>query len=93
VAGEVKDLAGETAKATERIRPVVDSARGDVDAAGTAPGKGQEIMAGAVDAQTTISTAVEEQSVSTAHAQEAIVGAWREATRVAADLQRVVDGV
>ena len=93
VAGEVKDLAGETAKATERIRRVVDSVRGDVDAAGTALGKVQEIIEGVVEAQATIATAVEEQSASTAQAQEAIVGASREATRMATDLQRIVDGV
>jgi uncharacterized protein YoxC len=93
VAGEVKDLASETAKATERIRRVVDTVRGDVDSAGTALGKVQEIIAGVVEAQTTIATAVEEQSTSTAQAQEAIVGASREATAMAADLQRIVDGV
>jgi methyl-accepting chemotaxis protein len=93
VAGEVKDLASETAKATERIRRVVDTVRGDVDSAGTALGKVQEIIAGVVEAQTTIATAVEEQSTSTAEAQEAIVGASREATRMAADLRRIVDGV
>ena len=93
VAGEVKDLAGETAKATERIRRVVDTVRGDVDSAGTALDKVQEIIAGVVEAQATIATAVEEQSTSTAQAQEAIVGASREATRMATDLQRIVDGV
>jgi methyl-accepting chemotaxis protein len=93
VAGEVKDQAGETAKATERIRRVVDTVRGDVDSAGTALGKVQEIIAGVVEAQATIATAVEEQNAATAQAQEAIVGASREATRMAADLQRVVDGV
>jgi hypothetical protein len=93
VAGEVKDLAGETAKATERIRRVVDAVRGDVDAAGTALGNVQEVIQGVVEAQTTIAAAVEEQSASTAQAQEAIVGASREATRMASDLQAIVDGV
>jgi hypothetical protein len=37
--------------------------------------------------------AATKQSASTAQAQEAIVGASREATRMAADLQRIVDGV
>jgi methyl-accepting chemotaxis protein len=93
VAGEVKDLAGETAKATELIRRVVDAVRGEVDAAGTALDKVQEIIEGVVEAQATIATAVEEQSASTAQAQDAIVGASREATRMATDLQRIVDGV
>jgi hypothetical protein len=93
VADEVKDLAGETAKATQRIRRVVDAVRGDVDAAGTALGSVQEVIQGVVEAQTTIAAAVEEQSASTAQAQEAIVGAAREATLMAADLQRIVSGV
>jgi len=90
VAGEVKDLAGETAKATERIRRVVDTVRGDVDAAGSALGRVQEVIATVVETQTTIATAVEQQNVATAQAQEAIVGAAQEATRMAADLQRIV---
>jgi hypothetical protein len=53
----------------------------------------QEVIEGVVEAQSTIATAVEEQSASTAQAREAIVGASREATRMAADLQRIVDGV
>jgi methyl-accepting chemotaxis protein len=93
VAGEVKDLAGETAKATERIRRVVDAVRGDVDAAGAALDSVQQVIQGVVEAQTTIAAAVEEQSASTAQAQEAIVGASREATRMASDLQAIVDGV
>jgi methyl-accepting chemotaxis protein len=56
-------------------------------------GSVQEVIQGDVEAQTTIAAAVEEQSASTAQAQEAIVGASREATRMAADLQRIVDGV
>ncbi|RBY94632.1 hypothetical protein DQ244_04910 [Blastococcus sp. TBT05-19] len=93
VAGEVKDLASETAKATERIRGVVDTVRGDVEAAGTALEHVQEVIQGVVEAQTTIAAAVEEQSASTAQAQDAIVGASREATRVAEDLRSIVDGM
>jgi hypothetical protein len=93
VAGEVKDLASETAEATERIRRVVDSVRGDVDAASTALGRVREVIEGVVEAQATIAAAVEEQNASTAQAQEAIVGASREATQMAVDLQRIVDGV
>ena len=93
VAGEVKDLAAETAKATERIRRVVESVRGDVGAAGTALGSVQEIIQGVVAAQGTIAAAVEEQNAATLRAQEAIAGASLEATRMAGDLQRlVVDG-
>ena len=93
VAGEVKDLAGETAKATQRIRRVVDTVRDDVAAAGAALLHVQEVIEGVVEAQTTIAAAVEEQSASSAQAQEAIVGASLQATRMAADLQGIVERV
>jgi len=90
VAGEVKDLALETAQATERIRTVVDAVRHEVDTAGTALGSVEDIIRGVVDAQSTIAAAVEEQSAATAQAQQAIAGASHEAASMAADLQRIV---
>jgi methyl-accepting chemotaxis protein len=90
VAGEVKDLASETARATERIRRVVDAVRGEVGAAGTALDGVHEIIGGVVEAQATIAAAVEEQSAATAQAREAISGASREAAAMAAELRRVV---
>ena len=92
VAGEVKDLALETARATERIKAVVDAVRQEVDTAGTALGSVEDIIRGVVDAQSTIAAAVEEQSAATGQAQEAIAGASREAASMAADLQRIVAG-
>ncbi|SEO62163.1 methyl-accepting chemotaxis protein [Trujillonella endophytica] len=92
VAGEVKDLAAETARATERIRRVVEAVRGEVETAGAALGGVQEIIRGVVDAQGTIAAAVEEQSAASEQAQVAIAGASREADRMAADLHRVVAG-
>jgi hypothetical protein len=89
VAGEVKDLATETARATERIRRVVEAVRGDVGAAGEALGGVEEIIRGVVEAQGTIAAAVEEQSASTAQAREAITGASREAAAMAAELRRI----
>ncbi len=90
VAGEVKDLAAETAQATERIRRVVDAVRDEVAAAGSAMAGVQQIIEGVVDAQGTIAAAVEEQNAATEQAQEAMVGATEEATRMAADLERIV---
>jgi methyl-accepting chemotaxis protein len=90
VAGEVKDLALETARATQRIRAVVDAVRQEVGTAGSALGGVEAIIRGVVDAQATIAAAVEEQSAATAQAQAAIAGASREATSMAADLQRIV---
>jgi methyl-accepting chemotaxis protein len=92
VAGEVKDLALETARATERIQSVVDAVRQEVDTAGTALGSVEDIIRGVVDAQSTIAAAVEEQSAATAQAQQAIAGASHEAAGMAADLQRIVAG-
>ncbi|HEV7725338.1 MAG TPA: methyl-accepting chemotaxis protein [Modestobacter sp.] len=93
VAGEVKDLALETARATERIRGVVDTVRADVTAAGAALASIQEIIAGVVESQATIAAAVQEQNASTAQAQEAMVGASREASQMARDLSGIVSGV
>ena len=90
VAGEVKDLATETARATERIRRVVDAVRGDVGAGGSALGGVEEVIQGVVEAQGTIAAAVEEQNAATAQAQEAIAGASQEAARMAAELRRIV---
>ncbi|WP_448624758.1 methyl-accepting chemotaxis protein [Geodermatophilus sp. URMC 64] len=90
VAGEVKDLASETAQATERIRRVVETVRGDVGAAGEALSGVQQIIEGVVEAQGTIAAAVEHQSASTAQAQDAISGASREAAAMAAELRRIV---
>ncbi|OMQ16079.1 hypothetical protein A7K94_0204985 [Modestobacter sp. VKM Ac-2676] len=79
VAGEVKDLATETAQATERIRRVVDAVRADVTSAAAALGTVQDIIRGVVDAQSTIAAAVAEQNASSAQAQTAIAEASREA--------------
>jgi methyl-accepting chemotaxis protein len=89
VAGEVKDLALETATATERIRGVVDAVRADVGATGSALDAIQAVIQGVVDAQTTIASAVEEQSAATAQAQESLTGAVQEAAQMTRDLQQV----
>ena len=93
VAGEVKDLALETARATERIRGVVVAVRADVTAAGAALASIQAVIAGVVESQSTIAAAVQEQNASTAQAQEAMSGASREATQMARDLSGIVAGV
>ena len=90
VAGEVKDLAAETARATERIRTVVDAVRGEVAAAGAAMADVQQIIEGVVDAQATIAASVDQQSAATVQAEQAMTGATAEAGRMAADLERIV---
>jgi methyl-accepting chemotaxis protein len=66
VAGEVKDLAMETARATEEIGHRVEGLQRDAAATVEAITNISEIIAQVNDYQTTISSAVEEQTVTTA---------------------------
>ncbi|SHH38546.1 methyl-accepting chemotaxis protein [Geodermatophilus nigrescens] len=65
VANEVKELAQETAKATEDIARRVQAIQGDTTAAVTAIGEISSIVAQISDRQTTIASAVEEQTATT----------------------------
>ncbi|MEV8503485.1 methyl-accepting chemotaxis protein [Actinoplanes sp. NPDC051475] len=65
VASEVKDLAQETAKATEDIGRRVAAIQSDTTGAVAAIGEISEIIARISDFQTTIASAVEEQTVTT----------------------------
>jgi methyl-accepting chemotaxis protein len=65
VATEVKDLAQETAKATEHIARRVDAIQSDTASAVTAIEGISEIITRISDFQTTIASAVEEQSATT----------------------------
>ena len=65
VANEVKELAKETAKATEDIGRKIDTIRVDSDGAVTAIGEIGRIIAQINDIQTSIATSVEEQSTTT----------------------------
>ncbi|SEP11638.1 methyl-accepting chemotaxis protein, partial [Trujillonella endophytica] len=62
VANEVKELAQETAKATEDIARRVQAIQGDTTAAVAAIGEISQIVAQISDRQTTIASAVEEQT-------------------------------
>ncbi|MCM4078094.1 methyl-accepting chemotaxis protein [Paractinoplanes hotanensis] len=66
VAGEVKDLAQETAQATENIARRVEAIQGDSNQAVAAIGEISEIIGHISDYTTTIASAVEEQSATTA---------------------------
>ena len=66
VAGEVKDLAMETARATEEIGHRVEGLQRDAAATVEAIARIGEIIAEVSDYQTTIASAVEEQTVTTA---------------------------
>jgi methyl-accepting chemotaxis protein len=65
VANEVKDLAQETAKATEDIARRVEAIQADTGGAVTAIGEISEVIARINDYQTTIAAAVEEQTATT----------------------------
>jgi len=65
VAGEVKELAQETAKATEDIARRVEAIQGDTTGAVAAIGEISQIIASINDYQLTIASAVEEQTATT----------------------------
>ena len=65
VANEVKELAKETAKATDDIAAKIEAIQVDSEAAIGAIGRISEIMEQINEAQTTIASAVEEQAVTT----------------------------
>jgi methyl-accepting chemotaxis protein len=65
VANEVKELAKETAKATEDIAAKIEAIQGDSKAAIEAIGQIDNIMGGIHQAQATIASAVEEQTATT----------------------------
>jgi methyl-accepting chemotaxis protein len=65
VAGEVKDLAQETARATEDISARVAAIQSDSEAAAGAIGRINEVVAQISAYQTTIASAVEEQTATT----------------------------
>jgi methyl-accepting chemotaxis protein len=87
VASEVKDLAQETARATDDIAQRVQAIRTDTDDAVAAIGRITEIINRISDYQTVIATAVEEQTATTAemnrNVTEAADGSGHIATNIA----------
>jgi len=90
VAGEVKELARETAGATDQIRRFVETVRVDIEASGSSISQIRDVMTEVVDAQESISASVGQQTSATATAAAALRGAAREAERMAEDLRQVV---
>ena len=86
VAGEVKELAQETAKATEDIARRVEAIQGDTSGAVSAIGEISAIIASINDYQLTIASAVEEQTATTNEmsrsVQEAATGSGEIATNI-----------
>jgi methyl-accepting chemotaxis protein len=89
VANEVKELAQETAKATEDIARRVQAIQGDTTAAVTAIGEISTIVAQISDRQTTIASAVEEQTATTSEMARSVAEAAGGAGQIADNISGV----
>jgi methyl-accepting chemotaxis protein len=89
VANEVKELAQETAKATEDIARRVQAIQGDTTAAVTAIGEISAIVAQISDRQTTIASAVEEQTATTQEMSRSVTEAASGTSQIADNITGV----
>ena len=89
VAGEVKELAQETAKATEDISQRVQAIQADTDGAVAAIGQIAAIIASINDYQMTIASAVEEQTATTNEMSRGVTEAATGAGEIAANITGV----
>jgi methyl-accepting chemotaxis protein len=89
VANEVKELAQETAKATEDIARRVQAIQGDTTAAVAAIGEISQIVAQISDRQTTIASAVEEQTATTSEMSRSVTEAAGGAGEIAQNITGV----
>lgn len=91
VAGEVKDLANETAKATDLIGNKVSQIQQDSEAAGNAVERISGIIASINDYQTTIAAAVEEQTATTNEMSRSVSEAATGAAGIADSIRSVAN--
>jgi len=89
VASEVKDLAQETARATEDISGRIEAIQRDTTDAVTAIGEIGEIIRQLGDYQTTIASAVEEQTATTQEITDSVSRAAQGSTEIATDIRTV----
>lgn len=89
VANEVKELAQETAKATEDIASRVSAIQGDTAAAVAAIGEISQIIEQINDRQTTIASAVEEQTATTNEMSRNVAEAATGASEIARNVTAV----
>ncbi|MGY1725308.1 methyl-accepting chemotaxis protein [Blastococcus sp. SYSU DS0533] len=89
VANEVKELAQETAKATEDIAKRVQAIQGDTTAAVAAIEEISQIVAQISDRQTTIASAVEEQTATTNEMSRSVQEAAGGTTQIAENIAGV----
>ena len=91
VANEVKELARETARATEDIRRKIDAIQADSDRAVEAIGEIGAIINQISDLQNTIASAVEEQTATTAEISRNVSEAAQGSSEIARNITQVAD--
>ena len=89
VANEVKELAQETAKATENISRMIEAIQGDTAGAVDAIAQISHVIAQINDYQTTIASAVEEQTATTNEMSRSVAEAATGSTEIAANITGV----
>lgn len=89
VAGEVKELAQETGKATEDIAARIEAIQADTTAAVAAIGQISQIVAQISDTQTTIASAVEQQTATTNEMSRNVTEAATGSTEIATNITAV----
>ncbi|GIH81477.1 methyl-accepting chemotaxis protein [Planobispora longispora] len=89
VAGEVKDLAQETAKATEDISKRVEAIQNDTADAVTAIAQIAEVIGRISEAQQTIASAVEEQTATTGEMNRGVSSAAGGSSQIATSISGV----
>ncbi len=92
VAGEVKDLAQETAKATEDIARKVEAIQAETGQAVEAIGRISAIVADVDSYQLTIASAVEEQTVTTGEISRSVSEAAAGSNEIAVDITGIAEG-
>jgi methyl-accepting chemotaxis protein len=91
VANEVKELAKQTAKATEEIKQKITAIRENTSGAVTAIGGIKGVIDKVSHISTVIATAVEEQSATTSEMTRNVTEAARGAATIASNIQGVAD--
>ena len=91
VANEVKELAKQTAKATEEIKQKITAIRENTSGAVTAIGGIKEVIDKVSHISTVIATAVEEQSATTSEMTRNVTEAARGAATIASNIHGVAD--
>jgi len=91
VANEVKELAKQTAKATEEIKQKITAIRENTSGAVTAIGGIKEVIDKISHISTEIATAVEEQSATTSEMSRNVTEAAKGATTISSNIQGVAE--